>query len=238
MLWHTIPTLLHTVLAPGGACAGSLDLDCCRDGSCNTVSLQPLLLPLTAVLLLSPGVNGAGKTTTFKVLTGEMPPDTGDAVIATHSVLTQLSTARRNLGYCPQFDALPSAMTGREVLHMYARLRGVGSEERVQQMADQLLDELGLLDYAESVCGAYSGGNKRKLNVAVALVGCPPLVLLDEPSTGMDPSARRFLWRVLQVREVYHCAGTAATGVLLKSSMSLKVLLRVVWSVACGCQRM
>jgi ABC-type multidrug transport system ATPase subunit len=146
------------------------------------------------------GVNGAGKTTTFKILTGEVTPDRGDAVIAQHSVLTQLSAARCRLGYCPQFEALPAAMTGREVLHMYARLRGVKGQGRVQRMAQQLLDELGLSVYADVVCGAYSGGNKRKLNVAVALVGGPPLVLLDEPSTGMDPAARRFLWRVLQSR--------------------------------------
>lgn len=145
-------------------------------------------------------MNGAGKTTTFKILTGEVTPDTGDALIAGHSVLTQRSAARRSLGYCPQFEALPSAMTGREVLHMYARLRGVRGRQRVQHMAQQLLDELGLAEYADVVCGTYSGGNKRKLNVAVALVGGPPLVLLDEPSTGMDPAARRFLWRVLQVR--------------------------------------
>jgi ABC-type multidrug transport system ATPase subunit len=141
----------------------------------------------------------AGKTTTFKVLTGEVTPDSGDAAIAGHSVLTELATARRRLGYCPQFEALPAALTGREVLHMYAALRGVQGSRTIAAMAQQLLQELGLSQYADTVCGAYSGGNKRKLSVAVALVGGPPLVLLDEPSTGMDPSARRFLWRVLQV---------------------------------------
>jgi ABC-type multidrug transport system ATPase subunit len=141
----------------------------------------------------------AGKTTTFKVLTGEVTPDSGDAAIAGHSVLTQLAAARRRLGYCPQFEALPAALTGREVLHMYAALRGVQGSRTIAAMAQQLLQELGLSQYADTVCGAYSGGNKRKLSVAVALVGGPPLVLLDEPSTGMDPSARRFLWRVLQV---------------------------------------
>ncbi|WIA08739.1 hypothetical protein OEZ85_008162 [Tetradesmus obliquus] len=145
------------------------------------------------------GVNGAGKTTTFKVLTGEVAPDSGDAAIAGHSVLTELAAARRRLGYCPQFEALPAALTGREVLHMYAALRGVQGRARIAAMAQQLLQELGLSQYADTVCGACSGGNKRKLSVAVALVGGPPLVLLDEPSTGMDPSARRFLWRVLQV---------------------------------------
>lgn len=162
------------------------------------------------------GVNGAGKTTTFKVLTGEVRPDSGDAAIAGHSVVTQLAAARRRLGYCPQFEALPAAMTGREVLHMYAALRGVRGKARIADMAQQLLEQLGLLPYANVVCGAYSGGNKRKLSVAVALVGGPPLVLLDEPSTGMDPAARRFLWRVLQVRS----AG-ARGGQVIGSACSL-----------------
>lgn len=145
------------------------------------------------------GVNGAGKTTTFKVLTGEVTPDAGDALVSHFSVLTQLAAARQRLGYCPQFEALPAAMTGREVLTMYARLRGMAGAVRIAAEVAQLLQQLGLVQYADVACGSYSGGNKRKLSVAVALVGGPPLVLLDEPSTGMDPSARRFLWRVLQV---------------------------------------
>jgi ABC-type multidrug transport system ATPase subunit len=145
------------------------------------------------------GVNGAGKTSTFKILTGEVTPDSGDALVSHFSVLTQLASARQRLGYCPQFEALPGAMTGREVLTMYARLRGVSGAGRIAGEVQQLLQQLGLLQYADVACGAYSGGNKRKLSVAVALVGDPPLVLLDEPSTGMDPAARRFVWRVLQV---------------------------------------
>lgn len=145
------------------------------------------------------GVNGAGKTSTFKILTGEVTPDSGDALVSHFSVLTQLASARQRLGYCPQFEALPGAMTGREVLTMYARLRGVSGAGRIAGEVQQLLQQLGLVQYADVACGAYSGGNKRKLSVAVALVGDPPLVLLDEPSTGMDPAARRFLWRVLQV---------------------------------------
>lgn len=84
------------------------------------------------------GVNGAGKTTTFKMLTGEVLPDSGDALIAGYSVLTQLQSARRRMGYCPQFEALPAAMTGREVLYMYARLRGV-PEAHISSMTEHLL---------------------------------------------------------------------------------------------------
>ncbi|KAF8072728.1 Abca17 [Scenedesmus sp. PABB004] len=161
------------------------------------------------------GVNGAGKTTTFKLLTGEAAPDAGNATIAGRSVLTQLAAARRCLGYCPQFEALPGAMTGREVLALYARLRGVAAAADVSAMADALLARLGLSAYGDTPCGALSGGSKRKLSVAVALVGGPPLVLLDEPSTGMDPSARRFLWRVLQSEVL----GAGRTIILTSHSM-------------------
>ncbi|KAG2483446.1 hypothetical protein HYH03_017700 [Edaphochlamys debaryana] len=143
------------------------------------------------------GVNGAGKTTTFRILTGEVPPDAGDARVGGASVRTQRSAARRRLGYCPQFEALPGAMTGREVATMYARLRGV-PEPSVPALVADLLGRLGLERAADQACGGYSGGMKRKLGVAVALVGDPRVTALDEPSTGMDPGARRGLWSCLQ----------------------------------------
>ncbi|GIL83990.1 hypothetical protein Vretifemale_12715 [Volvox reticuliferus] len=143
------------------------------------------------------GVNGAGKTTTFRMVTGEVLPDAGDARVGGFSVRTQLAAARRQLGYCPQFEALPGAMTGREVVAMYARLRGV-PEPYVDELASYLLRRLGLEGAANNPCGGYSGGMKRKLGVAVALVGDPRVCALDEPSTGMDPGARRALWTCLQ----------------------------------------
>ncbi|KAK9828547.1 hypothetical protein WJX72_000707 [[Myrmecia] bisecta] len=143
------------------------------------------------------GVNGAGKTTTFRMLTGELVSDEGDAFVCGRSVRHQLAAARQLMGYCPQFNALPGALTGREVLRMYARLRGVPADS-VEDMIQLLLQRLDLGQYADRVCETYSGGNKRKLSVAVALVGDPPVVLMDEPSTGMDPGARRFLWGIIQ----------------------------------------
>ena len=134
------------------------------------------------------------------MLTGEVTPDTGDARVVGYSITQgELAQARRYMGYCPQFEALPGQLTGREVLAMYARLRGV-REGVIPEMVEGLIGRLGLGKHAGNVCGAYSGGNKRKLSVGVALVGSPPLVLLDEPSTGMDPGARRALWDMLQVR--------------------------------------
>lgn len=139
------------------------------------------------------GVNGAGKTTTFRMLTGDTVVTGGNAYISGYSIRTQLDLARQNVGYCPQFDALDPLLTGWEHLEFYARLRGI-PEKHVRKVADWGIRKLGLQRYAHKCSGTYSGGNRRKLNTAIALVGDPPLIFLDEPTTGMDPKARRFLW--------------------------------------------
>eukprot|EP00043_Microstomoeca_roanoka_P013498 m.132210 g.132210 ORF g.132210 m.132210 type:complete len:1829 (+) comp15771_c0_seq2:231-5717(+) len=142
------------------------------------------------------GVNGAGKTTTFRMLTGEIRPSKGTIQIAGHDLETEMNAARQQLGYCPQFDALIGLLTGREHLRMYARLRGV-PEHQIDAVVADLIRRLGLTEHADKPSYTYSGGNKRKLSTAIALVGNPSIVLLDEPTTGMDPQARRFLWSVL-----------------------------------------
>ncbi|KAM4642187.1 retinal-specific phospholipid-transporting ATPase ABCA4 [Discoglossus pictus] len=139
------------------------------------------------------GVNGAGKTTTFKMLTGDISVTSGDATVAGYSILSDIADVHQNTGYCPQFDAIDELLTGREHLQLYGRLRGV-PEDEVDMVADWGIDRLGLNKYADHPVGTYSGGNKRKLSTAIALIGCPPVVLLDEPTTGMDPQSRRFLW--------------------------------------------
>ncbi|XP_039629926.1 ATP-binding cassette sub-family A member 2 isoform X3 [Polypterus senegalus] len=142
------------------------------------------------------GVNGAGKTTTFKMLTGDESTTGGEAFISKHSILRELLKVQQNIGYCPQFDALFEDLTAREHLKLYTRLRGVPwkDEDRVVQWA---LDKLELTKYADKPAGTYSGGNKRKLSTAIALIGYPSLIFLDEPTTGMDPKARRFLWNLI-----------------------------------------
>ncbi|NXU74146.1 ABCA4 protein, partial [Oreotrochilus melanogaster] len=142
------------------------------------------------------GVNGAGKTTTFKMLTGDTDVTSGDAVVAGSSILTHISDVHQNMGYCPQFDAIDDLLTGREHLYLYARLRGI-PEEDIQRVAEWAIQKLGLPTYADHPAGTYSGGNKRKLSTAIALIGCPPLILLDEPTTGMDPQSRRLLWNCI-----------------------------------------
>nr|XP_047907905.1 phospholipid-transporting ATPase ABCA7 isoform X4 [Anser cygnoides] len=139
------------------------------------------------------GVNGAGKTSTFKMLTGDTEVTLGEAWLKGHSVLTDLQSVHQNMGYCPQFDAITDLLTGREHLEFYSRLRGV-PEEEIPRVAQWGIAKLGLEPHADRPAGKYSGGNKRKLSTAIALIGCPPIIFLDEPTTGMDPGARRFLW--------------------------------------------
>uniref|UniRef100_A0AAR2JFK1 ABC transporter domain-containing protein n=1 Tax=Pygocentrus nattereri TaxID=42514 RepID=A0AAR2JFK1_PYGNA len=150
---------------------------------------------LTKVLLCFGllGINGAGKTTTFKMLTGDIPASGGEAFLNGYSIRTEMSQVHQNMGYCPQFDAIDDLLTGQEHLEFYARLRGV-PEREVTTVAQWGIQKLGLVKYSSKSAGTYSGGNKRKLSTAMALIGCPPLVFLDEPTTGMDPKARRFLW--------------------------------------------
>ncbi|XP_072524411.1 retinal-specific phospholipid-transporting ATPase ABCA4 isoform X1 [Salminus brasiliensis] len=142
------------------------------------------------------GVNGAGKTTTFKMLTGDTDVTSGEASVAGYSILTNILDVHQNMGYCPQFDAIDELLTGREHLYLYARLRGV-PEREISRVAEWGIQKLGLSEYADRCAGTYSGGNKRKLSTAIAMIGCPPLVLLDEPTTGMDPHSRRFLWNAI-----------------------------------------
>lgn len=146
------------------------------------------------------GQNGAGKTSTFKMLTGDVIPTSGNAWMNGHDIQHEMKTVHKQLGYCPQFDALIDQMTGKEILVMFARLRGV-CEGQIKSIVDDLIDIMMLRQYADRQCGTYSGGNKRKLSTAVALIGDPEFIFLDEPTTGMDPGARRQLWNVLsQVR--------------------------------------
>merc|ERR1719195_636516 len=142
------------------------------------------------------GVNGAGKTTTLACLSGERSATYGDAFVNGHSIENQ-PAVRRFIGYCPQFDALFPLLTGREHLNFYGRVKGLSGKELKSQI-DKLLTALSLTKYENRRAGTYSGGNKRKLSVAVAMIGNPPIVFLDEPSTGMDPMARRSMWEFIR----------------------------------------
>jgi len=142
------------------------------------------------------GVNGAGKTTTMRMITGDIPVTSGDCQVAGHSVRTSLDNVRASLGYCPQFDALPDKLTGREALWLYCHLRGVHPSV-IKESVDRAIEQFGVQKHADHCIETYSGGTKRKLSAAVAMVGRPAVVLLDEPTTGIDVGARRFLWDVI-----------------------------------------
>ncbi|XP_033114079.1 ATP-binding cassette sub-family A member 3-like [Anneissia japonica] len=142
------------------------------------------------------GVNGAGKTTTFGMLTGDLGITAGTAYMDGYDIQTQRRLVQQRIGYCPQFDALIERLTGREVLSMYARLRGIPSHQ-IDAVVETTVTHLSLSNWADKLCGDYSGGNKRKLSTGIALVGNPPIMFLDEPTSGMDPTARRYLWNAL-----------------------------------------
>ena len=142
------------------------------------------------------GTNGAGKTTCFKILSGELNPTQGTATIQGFNVIQDMKKIRKLIGYCPQFDALLDKMTAREHLDLYAAIKGIPYARR-KKLVDQKIDQLNLKRYEDVQAGTYSGGNKRKLSVAMALLGNPPIVFLDEPSSGMDPEARRFMWSIV-----------------------------------------
>ncbi|KAK0617219.1 hypothetical protein B0T14DRAFT_524684 [Immersiella caudata] len=142
------------------------------------------------------GPNGAGKSTTISVIRGDLTPDPihgGDVLVESSSVTTSLSTARRSLGVCPQFDAIDT-MTVTEHLIFYARIRGIPSP---RHQVTTILSAVGLTAFAHRQAHALSGGNKRKLSLAIALTGNPSVILLDEPSSGLDAAAKRIMWRTL-----------------------------------------
>ncbi|XP_066547508.1 ATP-binding cassette sub-family A member 13-like [Amia ocellicauda] len=146
------------------------------------------------------GVNGAGKTTTFKMLTGDLRPSSGHAIVrttqGTELEIRTASSAGKLIGYCPQSDALDDYLTGWEHFYYYSRLKGI-PEGYIKEISHSLIVRLNLTAHANKLVGTYSGGTKRKLSTALALIGKPQVLLLDEPSSGMDPVSKRYLWRVI-----------------------------------------
>ncbi|XP_045632438.1 phospholipid-transporting ATPase ABCA3-like [Ursus americanus] len=139
------------------------------------------------------GLNGAGKTTTFKILTGEETTTSGAVLIDGFNITKKIRKIRSRIGYCPQDDPILNHMTGQEMLVMYARLRGV-PEPDICKYVETFLYATHLETNADEFVHIYSEGNRRRLNTAIALMGKSSVVFLDEPSTGLDPVARRLLW--------------------------------------------
>jgi ABC-2 type transport system ATP-binding protein len=141
------------------------------------------------------GSNGAGKTTIVRILTTLLKPDGGTARVNGFDVLSQAARVRESISLTGQFAAVDAILTGRENLIMIAELRRVKSAGKV---ADDLLERFGLADAAGRRVATYSGGMRRRLDIAMSLIGAPPVIFLDEPTTGLDPEGRLEVWRVVQ----------------------------------------
>ena len=141
------------------------------------------------------GSNGAGKTTVVKILTTLLKPDSGTASVNGFDVLSQPEQVRESISLTGQFAAVDEILTGRENLVMIARLRQV---ENPRQVADELLGRFGLADAGGRRVSTYSGGMRRRLDIAMSLIGDPPIIFLDEPTTGLDPEGRIEVWLVIQ----------------------------------------
>jgi daunorubicin resistance ABC transporter ATP-binding subunit len=147
--------------------------------------------PGTVFALLGP--NGAGKTTLINILSTLVAPDSGTATIAGYDVVRESAEVKRRISLTGQSAAVDEVLTGAENLRMMGRLSGLGRRAAAQR-ADELLERFGLEEAARKRVGAYSGGMRRRLDLAISLILAPPVVFLDEPTTGLDTRSRQALW--------------------------------------------
>lgn len=141
------------------------------------------------------GSNGAGKTTLIKILTTLLPFDGGTAVVNGADVISAPERVRQTISLTGQFAAVDEVLTGRENLILIAKLRHLPN---AQKTADGLLAKFGLADAANRRAGTYSGGMRRRLDIAMSLIGSPRLIFLDEPTTGLDPEGRLEVWQTVK----------------------------------------
>jgi ABC-2 type transport system ATP-binding protein len=148
------------------------------------------------------GPNGAGKTTAVRILTTLLRPDAGRATVAGFDVVRDAEKLRRAIGLSGQYAAVDENLTGRENLYLFARLYQLPGSEATNR-AGELLEQFDLADAADRTAKTYSGGMRRRLDLASALIGRPRLLFLDEPTTGLDPQSRLGMWDVIRrlVRE-------------------------------------
>ncbi len=142
------------------------------------------------------GPNGAGKTTTVRMLTTMSRPTSGTGRVAGHDIIEEPDAVRRSMGLTGQVATVDELLTGRENIRLIGRFAGLNGEA-VRRIGDELLERFSLTDAADRVARTYSGGMRRRLDLAVSLVATPPVLFLDEPTTGLDPTARLGLWDVV-----------------------------------------
>ena len=165
-------------------------------GSVVAVDNISLTVPRGTVLGLL-GVNGAGKTTMVRMLATVLKPDSGRATVQGFDVITQAQDVRRSIGLAGQNAAVDENLTGRENLELVGRLSHLG-RSKSHDRATALLDQFGLVDAGNRPVRTYSGGMRRRLDLGAALVAQPPVLFLDEPTTGLDPASRLDLWGVIE----------------------------------------
>ncbi|KAJ9543250.1 hypothetical protein OSB04_022957 [Centaurea solstitialis] len=165
-------------------------------GKCCAVDSLQLTLYENQILALL-GHNGAGKSTTISMLVGLLAPTSGDALVFGKSILTDMDDIRKNLGVCPQYDILFPELTVKEHLEIFANIKGV-NEESLGSSVTEMVDEVGLADKLNTNVSALSGGMKRKLSLGIALIGDSKVVILDEPTSGMDPYSMRLTWQLIK----------------------------------------
>ncbi|XP_044267018.1 phospholipid-transporting ATPase ABCA1-like [Tribolium madens] len=179
------------------------------------------------------GVNGAGKTTTFQMLTGDARITYGNAWVEGLSVKTQQKQVQKFIGYCPQFDAVLDDLTVKETLLVFGLIRGVPFNESIP-LAETLAHDLDFFKHIDKKVKQLSGGNKRKLSTALALIGDPPVIFLDEPSAGMDPATKRNLWNGLaKLRESGKCIVLTSHSMEECEALCTKIAIMVNGTFQC-----
>jgi ABC-2 type transport system ATP-binding protein len=145
------------------------------------------------------GPNGAGKTTAVKILSTLLELDAGQASVAGFDVTTQARQVRENIGLVGQYAAVDEILTGRQNLVMFGQLNHLSSKQ-AQQRADELLEQFGLTDAGQTPVSKFSGGMRRRLDLAASLIVSPAVLFVDEPTTGLDPAGRREVWAAIRSR--------------------------------------
>ncbi|HTU75715.1 MAG TPA: ATP-binding cassette domain-containing protein [Trebonia sp.] len=164
----------------------------------NKVVLDGIDLDVRAGTVFSLlGPNGAGKTTTVNVLTTLVKADGGTIRVAGHDIVTESKAVRAAVGVTGQFAAVDELLTGQENLRLVADLKHVGAREG-RRVVTELLERFDLAESAHKLVSAYSGGMRRKLDLAMTLIGSPRIIFLDEPTTGLDPRSRRTMWEIVR----------------------------------------
>jgi ABC-2 type transport system ATP-binding protein len=167
-----------------------------RFGSTDALAGVSFAVPRGAILGLL-GPNGAGKTTALRILTTLTVPDGGTARVAGFDIVHNAAALRRNIGVAAQDATLDENLTGRQNLVMVARLSGL-ARHRAHSRAAELLEQFELVDATDRILKQYSGGMRRRLDVAASLVAQPPVLFFDEPTTGLDPTSRARVWEIIR----------------------------------------